>query len=82
MPRAGVFHLFNFLFLLFTMIVGFSNSIIIIIVFRLLSSVFITSTYLNPALTGDIFVEVSIFSRPYHFLIGVFGLVSRMTEVR
>lgn len=53
--RAPVCHFFNFMFLIFTVITGFSNSIAMIIIFRVLAGTSIASICLNPAITGDLF---------------------------
>ncbi len=53
--RVPVCHLFNFLFLIFTLIAGFSNNLGMIIVFRFLAGASIASICLNPAITGDLF---------------------------
>ncbi|KAI9930842.1 hypothetical protein MW887_010492 [Aspergillus wentii] len=53
--RLPVCHFFNVLFLIFTMIAGFSNSIAMIIIFRFLAGSSIASICLNPAITGDLF---------------------------
>ncbi|KAL4797202.1 MFS general substrate transporter [Aspergillus venezuelensis] len=53
--RAPVCHFFNFTFLIFTMIAGFSNSFAMVIVFRFLAGASVSSICLNPAITGDLF---------------------------
>ena len=53
--RVPVCHLFNALFLLFTLISGFSSSFGMIIFFRFLAGACIASICLNPAITGDLF---------------------------
>ncbi len=53
--RVPVCHFFNLLFLLFTLIAGFSSSIRMLIVCRFLGGASIASICLNPAITGDLF---------------------------
>ncbi|BCS22560.1 uncharacterized protein APUU_30785S [Aspergillus puulaauensis] len=53
--RAPICHFFNFTFLIFTMIAGFSNSFAMVIVFRFLAGASVSSICLNPAITGDLF---------------------------
>ncbi|RHZ67354.1 uncharacterized protein CDV56_109071 [Aspergillus thermomutatus] len=53
--RMPVCHFFNLLFLIFTMVAGFSNSFPMVIVFRFLAGSSIASICLNPAITGDLF---------------------------
>ncbi|PGH01060.1 hypothetical protein AJ79_08029 [Helicocarpus griseus UAMH5409] len=53
--RVSVCHFFNFSFLIFTMIAGFSNSFAMLIVFRFLAGASVSSICLNPAITGDLF---------------------------
>ncbi|RHZ69160.1 hypothetical protein CDV55_104414 [Aspergillus turcosus] len=53
--RMPVCHFFNALFLIFTMVAGFSNSLPMVIVFRFLAGSSIASICLNPAITGDLF---------------------------
>lgn len=53
--RAPVCHLFNALFLIFTLISGFSSSFGMIICLRFLAGACIASICLNPAITGDLF---------------------------
>lgn len=52
---VSVCHFFNLLFLIFTMIAGFSNGIAMIIIFRLFAGASIASICLNPAIAGDLF---------------------------
>ena len=53
--RVPVCHFFNLLFLIFTLITGFSDSLAMIVVFRFLGGSCIASICLNPAITGDLF---------------------------
>ncbi|KGO52911.1 Major facilitator superfamily domain, general substrate transporter [Penicillium expansum] len=53
--RVLVCHFFNLMFLVFTMITGFSNSLAMVIVFRFLAGASVASICLNPAITGDLF---------------------------
>ncbi|KAI8957438.1 MFS general substrate transporter [Daldinia sp. FL1419] len=53
--RIPILHLFNVLFLIFTMVAGFSNSFSMIIAFRFLGGASIASIGLNPSITGDLF---------------------------
>ncbi|GIK04364.1 hypothetical protein Aspvir_008445 [Aspergillus viridinutans] len=53
--RVPVCHFFNGLFLIITMIAGFSTSLSMVIVFRFLAGSSIASICLNPAITGDLF---------------------------
>lgn len=55
--RMPVCHFFNFTFLIFTMIAGFSNSFAMVIVFRFLAGASVSSICLNPAITGDLFTK-------------------------
>jgi MFS family permease len=53
--RVPVCHFFNALWLIFTLVGGFSSSISQIIVFRFLTGAAISSINLNPAVAGDLF---------------------------
>ncbi|KAK7987297.1 hypothetical protein PG989_007612 [Apiospora arundinis] len=55
--RVPVCHLFNLLFIAFTMIGGFSHNFATLIVSRFLSGASIFSICLNPAITGDLFAK-------------------------
>lgn len=53
--RVPICHFFNLMFLVFTMVTGFSNSLAMVIVFRCLAGASVASICLNPAITGDLF---------------------------
>lgn len=53
--RVPVSHTFNILFLIFTLAGGFSTSVSMIVIFRLLSGAAISSIGLNPSVAGDLF---------------------------
>ncbi|KAJ5554361.1 Major facilitator superfamily domain general substrate transporter [Penicillium frequentans] len=53
--RVPICHLFNHMFLVFTMVTGFSKSLAMVIVFRCLAGASVASICLNPAITGDLF---------------------------
>ncbi|KAJ6184935.1 Major facilitator superfamily domain general substrate transporter [Penicillium mononematosum] len=53
--RVPICHFFNLLFLIFTMVTSFSNSLAMVIVFRFLTGASVASICLNPAITGDLF---------------------------
>jgi MFS family permease len=53
--RLPVVHLYNFLFVIFTMVSGFSNSVAQIVVFRFLAGASVASIALNPSIIGDLF---------------------------
>jgi MFS family permease len=55
--RVPVSHAFNVLFLIFTLVGGFSTNVNMIIVFRFLSGTAISSIALNPSITGDLFAQ-------------------------
>ncbi len=53
--RMPVVHLYNFLFTIFTMISGFSQTVTQIVVFRFLAGASVASIALNPSIIGDLF---------------------------
>ncbi|KAL3254893.1 hypothetical protein ABHI18_008647 [Aspergillus niger] len=53
--RLPVYHFYNILFIIFTAITGCSNSIGMIVGFRLLTGAATTSICLNPSIVGDMF---------------------------
>lgn len=53
--RVPVSHAFNILFLVFTLAGGFSTSVSMIVIFRLLSGAAVSSIGLNPSIAGDLF---------------------------
>ncbi|KAG4028225.1 hypothetical protein MFRU_023g00620 [Monilinia fructicola] len=53
--RLPVYHFYNVLFIIFTIVTGFSNSIGMIIAFRFLTGMATTSICLNPSIVGDMF---------------------------
>ncbi|KAI1110458.1 MFS general substrate transporter [Nemania sp. NC0429] len=53
--RVRVSHAFNILFLIFTLAGGFSTSVSMIVILRLLSGAAISSIGLNPSIAGDLF---------------------------
>lgn len=53
--RVPVYHLFNLLFLVLTLGTGFSTSLNMLIVLRVLTGATIAPICLNPAITGDLF---------------------------
>lgn len=53
--RLPVVHLYNFLFLIFTMVAGFSTTVSQIVVFRFLAGASVASIALNPPIVGDLF---------------------------
>jgi MFS family permease len=53
--RLPVVHLYNFLFVIFTMVSGFSQSVAQIVVFRFLAGASVASIALNPSIIGDLF---------------------------
>jgi MFS family permease len=57
--RLPVVHLYNFLFTVFTMVSGFSNSVAQIVVFRFLAGASVASIALNSSIIGDLFAMES-----------------------
>lgn len=53
--RLPVVHLYNFLFTIFAMVSGFSNSVAQIVVFRFLAGASVASIASNPCIIGDLF---------------------------
>lgn len=53
--RMPVVHLYNLLFIVFTLVSGFSNSVAQIVVFRFLAGASVASIALNPSIIGDLF---------------------------
>lgn len=53
--RLPVYHVCNILFLVFTAVTGWSNSIGMIIAFRFLTGAVTTSICLNPSILGDMY---------------------------
>jgi MFS family permease len=50
-----VVHLYNLLFIIFTLVSGFSNTVAQIVVFRFLAGASVASIALNPSIIGDLF---------------------------
>lgn len=53
--RLKVYHFYNVLFIIFTAVTGFSNSIGMIVAFRFLTGMSTTSICLNPSIVGDMY---------------------------